>query len=103
MIQFASHTKNDLTILHVLFQVCLSLGHLLTFLNETDLELIQDNVIFFLDLLKNEMRKVLNRLVPEKASVLIAAAAHLNNLLPNAKTDQMEVVQLLISVLTVSE
>lgn len=68
-------------------QICLSLGHLITFLIKDDLNTLHEILVYHSDSLKLQMFRVQDRLVPEKSEILIRAAEHINYL---ATVDKMQ-------------
>ncbi|GJQ86916.1 hypothetical protein Trydic_g11786 [Trypoxylus dichotomus] len=80
-------------------QVCLSIGHLATLLASGDIHILQDDVVFYCELLKSNMQRVYERVIPEKASCLATAEEHLRNLSINdLSVEQKEVLNSLIHV-----
>nr|CAH7726599.1 unnamed protein product [Callosobruchus chinensis] len=61
-------------------QICLSLGHLTTFLQVEDLSQLQGTLQMYEDNLKTHISKVIERLVPEKSTQLSEAVYALNQL-----------------------
>ncbi|CAG9863491.1 unnamed protein product [Phyllotreta striolata] len=65
---------------HLIEQVCLSLGHLVTLLEKNDLVLLQNCIDLYYEVFRHHTQKVLERLIPEKSSTLISATFSLNQL-----------------------
>jgi len=95
---FSEYNHRD----HLVEQICLTMGHLTTLLTPNDLVHIQDNTLFHLDLLKLQMHRVLERLVPEKSTVLLSAATHLNGLIliKDLNNEQKQTIKILLDVFT---
>lgn len=95
---FSEYNHRD----HLVEQICLAIGHMTTLLTNEDLPHIDDNIILHLDLFKLQMHRVLERVVPEKSSVLLSAATHLNNLILQAdmSPEQKNTVKILLDVFT---
>ncbi|KAF5270704.1 hypothetical protein FQA39_LY01442 [Lamprigera yunnana] len=73
---FSEHNHRD----HLVEEICLTLGHLATLLKVEDLTLIKDNTQLHYELLQLQMRKVSDRLLPEKSTILLLAATHLTSM-----------------------
>ncbi|VEN58079.1 unnamed protein product [Callosobruchus maculatus] len=69
-------------------QICLSLGHLTTFLQVEDLLQLQSTLQLYEDSLKTHMSKVTERLVPEKSTQLSEAVYALNQLEKRKELDE---------------
>ncbi|KRT79059.1 HEAT domain-containing protein [Oryctes borbonicus] len=80
-------------------QVCLSIGHLTTFLISADIHILQDDIAFYCELLKCNVQRVYERVIPEKAGCLTAAEEHLRTLpTGDLSVEQKEVLNSLIHV-----
>lgn len=64
-----------------------------------DLESIEESTSFYIDLLKLQMHKVIERLVPEKSAILLFAHTHLHGLHQNnLQKEYQKVVTILLDV-----
>ncbi|KAI4455968.1 malaria antigen-related [Holotrichia oblita] len=80
-------------------QICLSIGHLATLLTSSDIHFLQDDIIFYCELLKCNVQKVYERVIPEKAGVLTAAEENLKTLsISDLSSEQKDVLYSLINV-----
>lgn len=61
------------------FQICLGIAHLILLLTPEDLAHLKDGIVHRFDVLKSYMRRVIERVLPEKASVLSEAATFLRS------------------------
>ncbi|KAK5641733.1 hypothetical protein RI129_010280 [Pyrocoelia pectoralis] len=94
---FSEYNHQD----HLVDQVCLTLGHLTTLIKPDDFALIKNCTYLYLDLLQQQMRKVLDRLLPEKSSVLLSAATHLRNVsIENYRSEERQLCLDLLKVYT---
>ncbi|XP_050301710.1 HEAT repeat-containing protein 6 [Anthonomus grandis grandis] len=79
-----SHNIDDFTEYkhrdHLVEQICLCLGHLTTLITREDLSHLDGTLSLYLDTFKMHMRKVIERLVPEKSTDLFAASCTLSKL-----------------------
>ncbi|ENN76052.1 hypothetical protein YQE_07425, partial [Dendroctonus ponderosae] len=64
-------------------QICLCLGHLATLLQKVDLSPLEDRLAPAADMLQMQVRRVLDRLVPEKSGDLVAATSAISVLESN--------------------
>lgn len=71
-------------------KICLSIGHLANLLLVEDIHFLENDVVFYSDLLKSNVQKVYDRVVPEKASALVSAEEHLGKLLPNVVLNEQK-------------
>ncbi|KAI4455964.1 malaria antigen-related [Holotrichia oblita] len=79
--------------------ICLSIGHLATLLTSSDIHFLQDDIIFYCELLKCNVQKVYERVIPEKAGVLTAAEENLKTLsISDLSSEQKDVLYSLINV-----
>lgn len=87
---------------HLVDQICLSFGHLISLLNMEDISIICDAVALHKDLLHVQVHKVLERLLPEKSTILINAKAYLTNLSTNCESrKQKKTLNNLVKIFTV--
>lgn len=94
---FSEYNHQD----HLVDQVCLTLGHLTTLIKPEDFALLKNCTYLYLDLLQHQMRKVLDRLLPEKSSVLLSAATHLRNMpIENYRSEERQLCLDLLKVYT---
>ncbi|KAF5291427.1 hypothetical protein FQR65_LT01738 [Abscondita terminalis] len=73
---FSEYNHQD----HLVEQICLTLGHLTNLLVMGDLHLINDSIQLHYDLLAIQMHKVLDRLLPEKSTILLMAGSRLKDI-----------------------
>ncbi|XP_044253365.1 HEAT repeat-containing protein 6 [Tribolium madens] len=80
-------------------QICLTLGHLMTLLTKEDLTYIKDSVNS--GYLKIQMKRVWEKLLPEKSTVLYDAQTYVTNLKSNAElnTEQKNILDSLNNIL----
>ncbi|RZC35907.1 HEAT repeat-containing protein 6 [Asbolus verrucosus] len=85
---------------HLVEQICLSLGHLLTLLTKEDLAPLKDSV--HSDQLKLQMRRVWERLLPEKSTILFDAHIYVTKMGndPDLSSEQKNVLKYLDEMLT---
>lgn len=78
------------------------MGHLTTLLTVEDLTYIHNIIILYLDILKLQMHRVLERVVPEKSSILLVASNHLNELKSstNLTLERKETLHILYDIFT---
>ncbi|KAF2895184.1 hypothetical protein ILUMI_10984 [Ignelater luminosus] len=95
---FSEYNHRD----HLVEQICISVGHMITLLTIEDLTHIHSSIILYLDIFKLQMHRVLERVVPEKSSILLVASNHLNELksTTNLTLEQKETLQILHDVFT---
>jgi hypothetical protein len=84
----------------LIFQICLTLGHLASLATRDDLTLLHDVLTFHVDALKHHLLKFYERVVPEKAGVLSPASNHATSLLQlqGLTSSQHSAAALLVSV-----
>ncbi|KAK4874117.1 hypothetical protein RN001_013477 [Aquatica leii] len=85
---FSEYNHQD----HLVDQICLTLGHLTTLLSKADLSSINSSVQLHYELLVSQMHKVIERLLPEKSTVLLQAAAHLKTIASEDLTKEQQSV-----------
>lgn len=65
---------------HLVDQICLTLAHFASLIGKDELLELNEKLLLFMDLVKSSMGKVMDRLLPEKASIILKAASHLQSL-----------------------
>jgi hypothetical protein len=80
-------------------QICLTLGHLITLLTKDDLLPLKDSI--HSDHLSVQMRKVWERLLPERSTVLFDAHTYVSSLTnsPDLNAEQKDILQFLADIL----
>ncbi|KAK9885381.1 hypothetical protein WA026_010880 [Henosepilachna vigintioctopunctata] len=64
----------------LVIQICLTLGHLVTLLENDDLPCLHESLRLFFDTLKSQMKRVNETLIPEQSNKIFSAAVHLKTL-----------------------
>ena len=75
----------------------MTLGHLITLLTKDDLTLIKDSVNS--DHLQSQMKRVWDRLLPEKSTVLFDARTYIADFSSNLNTEEKTVLESLLYIL----
>lgn len=85
-------------------QICITIGYLTTLLTVEDLNSIKEFVLFHYDVLMLHMHRVLERVLPEKSTMLVAASGHIKELLTkqNLTVEQQELLGSLNCVFNVT-